>query len=128
MLTVPPTIADSASEYSVTEGSSVRLACDVEGDPKPEVTWSKNGMRISDTDPHYFVDGSGSLKVLSVDQRDTATYSCTAVNIAGITEKRINLLVHSQLYTNFRLFSLRIYQANRQELRYDVPIFCVLKN
>ena len=95
LLIVPPNIADSASEYFATQGSSVRLACDVEGDPKPQVTWSKNGMRILDTDPHYLMDGSGSLEVLSVDHDDTATYLCTAVNVAGLQEKRITLVVHS---------------------------------
>ena len=99
MLPVPPSIADSPSEYYVREGSSVRLACDVEGDPKPQITWTKNGMRISDSGPHYFMDGSGSLEVLSADQRDTGTYSCTAVNVAGLREKRISLHVHSQFYT-----------------------------
>jgi len=106
VLTVPPSIGESASEYAVSEGSSVRLACDVEGDPKPQITWSKNGMRISDTDAHYFVDDGGSLEVLSVDRQDTASYVCTAVNIAGLREKRISLLVHSQFYTNSPLILL----------------------
>jgi len=73
----------------------VRLVCDVEGDPEPEITWSKNGRRISDSDPHYFMDSSGSLEVLSADLHDTATFVCTAVNVAGLREKRIRLSVHS---------------------------------
>jgi len=97
VLTVPPSIAESPSEYSATEGSSVRLVCDVGGNPTPEITWSKNGAPISDTDPHYLVDGTIGVQVLSVDRHDTATYTCTAVNVAGIREKRINLFVHSQL-------------------------------
>ena len=101
---MPPSIADSASEYSVAEGRSVRLVCDVEGDPEPEITWSKNGMRISDSDPHYFMDGSGSLEVLSADQHDTATFVCTAVNVAGLREKRIRLFVHSQFTTRHSYF------------------------
>ena len=91
---VPPSIADSASQYSVSQGSSVRLVCDVEGDPEPEITWTKNGLPIADTNPHYFQDGSGSLEVLSADRHDTATYACTAVNVAGLREKRIRLFVH----------------------------------
>ena len=99
VLTVPPSIADSPSEYYVSEGSSVRLTCDVTGDPKPQIIWTKNGMRISDSGPHYFMDGSGSLEVLSADQRDTGAYSCTAVNVAGLREKRISLHVHGQSST-----------------------------
>jgi len=107
VLPVPPSIADSPSEYYVREGSSVRLTCDVEGDPKPQITWTKNGMRISDSGPHYFMDGSGSLEVLSADRRDTGAYSCTAVSVAGLREKRISLHVHSQSHTIlYRLLSL----------------------
>jgi len=94
---VPPSIADSPSNYSVAEGSSVRLDCVVDGDPKPQITWSKNGERISATDPHYLMNSSGSLEVLSADENDAGTYTCAAVNVAGLREKRISLLVHGQL-------------------------------
>jgi len=116
MSTVPPSIADSVGEYSASQGSSVRLACDVEGDPKPEVTWSRNGRRIADTDRHYLLDGGGSLKVLSVGRHDAATYACTAVNVAGLREKRVRLFVHGQFSTNTFVLSLhtRPFRIQRQ--------------
>jgi L1 cell adhesion molecule len=80
----------------VTQGQSVRLLCEAHGDPKPQITWTKNGMRISEVDPHYFVDETGSLEIFSVDPQDTATYSCTVVNMAGIKEKRLSLFVQSK--------------------------------
>jgi len=97
MSTVPPNIADTAGEYVATEGSSVRLVCDAQGRPEPDVVWSKNGLRLTDADPHYSLDDDGSLEVLSVDDSDTATYVCTAVNVVGMKEKRIRLFVHGQL-------------------------------
>jgi len=94
---VAPQIADSASEVYVTAGDSTVLPCDVTGDPRPQVTWTKNGVRLtSDTDPHYFVTESGSLEIFSGHPDDTATYSCTAINVAGVREKRVMLFVHGK--------------------------------
>ena len=95
---VPPTIANTSSDYTAVSGSSVRLVCDADGRPRPDVVWTRNGRRLSvDTDdPHYSVDDDGTLTVFSVDDRDAGTYTCTAVNVAGLREKRINLLVHGQ--------------------------------
>jgi len=76
----------------------VRLVCDAEGRPRPDIVWTRNGRRLSvdGGDPHYSVDDDGSLTVLSLDEADTATYTCTAVNVAGMTQKHIRLLVHGQ--------------------------------
>ena len=104
---VPPRIRRDQVDFIAIQGSTVRLPCRVDGDPRPQITWTKNGIRISDNDPHYFVNKEGSLDIFSVRAHDTATYSCTAMNIAGIQEQRLSLfvqgnsthIVHSILYT-----------------------------
>ena len=88
---------EEEEELFVTQGSSITLPCEVTGDPEPEVSWTKNGQRISETDPHYLMRESGSLDIFTVDPHDTGTYSCTAINIAGSREKRITLFVQSEL-------------------------------
>ena len=92
-----PAIKDSESELTVTQGQSIRLPCEVTGDPRPQITWTKNGVRISEVDPHYFISEAGSLEIFSADPGDTATYSCTAMNIVGVKEKRMTLFVRSML-------------------------------
>ena len=95
---VPPAIRDPNNrDLTATQGHSVTLPCEVSGDPKPQITWTKNGVRISEADPHYFISAGGSLEIFSADPRDTATYSCTAINIAGVQEKRMTLFVQSEL-------------------------------
>ena len=94
---VAPVIADSSSEVSVISGESAVLQCEVSGEPRPQVTWTKNGVRLSSqTDPHYYITETGSLQIFSAHPDDTATYSCTAINVAGVTEKRIMLFVHGE--------------------------------
>lgn len=97
LCSVAPTIAESASEVSVTAGQSAVLQCEVSGDPRPQVTWTKNGVRLSsESDPHYFIAESGNLEIFSAHPDDTATYSCTAINVAGVREKRVMLFVHGE--------------------------------
>lgn len=79
----------------MTQGHSIVLPCEVTGDPEPTISWTKNGQRISETDPHYLVTEAGSLQIFSANPQDTGTYSCTALNIAGVKEKRITLFVQS---------------------------------
>ena len=89
---MPPHILDSATDITVTEGNSVRLPCEVTGDPRPQISWTKNGNRLSEADPHYFISASGSLEIFNADPQDTASYICTAINIAGVKERRITLV------------------------------------
>jgi hemicentin len=101
IFTVPPNIENSSKHFKVTQDHSITLPCKVSGDPKPSITWTKNGVRISEADPHYFINFGGSLEIFSADPRDTATYSCTALNIAGVKEKRMNLFVQSNSLITF---------------------------
>lgn len=96
LFAVPPEIKDSAHNFTVVQDHSVRLPCEVSGDPRPQIAWTKNGARISEVDPHYFISEDGSLEIFSADPQDTATYSCTALNVAGVKEKRMTLFVQSK--------------------------------
>ena len=94
---VPPYIVDDGNrDFTVAMGSSITLPCEVSGDPPPDITWTKNGQRIAEIDPHYFINEEGSLEIFSADPDDTATYSCTAINVAGVQEKRMTLFVQSE--------------------------------
>ena len=97
VLAVPPSIKDDGvRDFKAVQGKSIKLPCEVTGDPKPQISWTKNGVRITDTDPHYFINADGSLEIFSADPQDTATYSCTAINVAGLQEKRLTLYVQSK--------------------------------
>ena len=97
---MPPSIADSPSEFNAIEGNSVRLPCHVSGHPKPIISWTRNGVKIYENDPHYFLNENGDLDIFNVRHDDTAAYSCTAINLAGIKEKRMTLFVKSKLNFN----------------------------
>jgi len=98
---VPPSITESKSELSVNQGQSIRLLCEVVGNPRPQIAWMKNGLRISESDPHYFISESGSLEIFSADRSDTAIYICTASNNIGVMEKPISLVVNGIVFRYF---------------------------
>ncbi|XP_016426951.1 neural cell adhesion molecule L1.1-like [Sinocyclocheilus rhinocerous] len=74
-------------------GETVRLDCQAEGIPTPNITWSINGVPIAgtDSDARRHVS-SGTLILTDVQYSDTAVYQCEATNKHG------NILVNTQVH------------------------------
>ncbi|XP_058997342.1 hemicentin-2 [Mustela lutreola] len=86
VLEAPQIRSSSASqEHSVLEGQEVRLDCEVDGHPPPDVTWLKDGGPLDQgVGPHlrFYVDGSG-LVLKGLKAEDSGAYTCVAHNAAG---------------------------------------------
>ncbi|XP_026567188.1 neural cell adhesion molecule L1 [Pseudonaja textilis] len=65
-------------------GENVRLDCEVDGKPKPKVSWSINGIPLKDVmpDPRRKIQ-SGALIFSEVQPNDTAVIQCQAHNKHG---------------------------------------------
>nr|XP_020511215.1 neural cell adhesion molecule L1.1-like isoform X2 [Labrus bergylta] len=95
------TVTVEASPYWVKEpqnllyapGETVRLDCQAEGIPTPTITWSINGLSITEVDeePRRSVSG-GVLILRDVVYADTAVYQCEAANKHG------SILLNTYLY------------------------------
>ncbi|XP_048772936.2 hemicentin-1-like isoform X2 [Ostrea edulis] len=79
---VPPRIEKGARLLTGTVGSTARIPCNTTGEPRPQIVWLKDG-RLIRTDRKYVVDDSGTLIINTLDADDTASYTCTAINVAG---------------------------------------------
>uniref|UniRef100_A0A671W9G0 Hemicentin 1 n=1 Tax=Sparus aurata TaxID=8175 RepID=A0A671W9G0_SPAAU len=93
---VPPSIADSRTNVTVTVNVQTTLSCEATGIPKPTVNWMKNGRAIN-TDQNqnmYRLLSSGSLVIIAPTVEDTAVYECVVSNEAGNDSRSINLTVH----------------------------------
>ncbi|XP_052788091.1 hemicentin-1-like [Mya arenaria] len=95
---VPPsfeylTPEDEQINFNILEGDRVVLPCNVEGDPRPRISWYKDESPISLTDYHYYIGEDGSLEIYSAEAADTGLYRCQASNEAGEIEKVLNVYV-----------------------------------
>jgi len=91
-----PVFVNKLESRDVFESTPVKLECDVEGFPLPEITWYKDGAAISRADSHRkltYEDGSCSLYIDRVRTEDEAEYVCEAKNEHGSDSTWAELMV-----------------------------------
>ncbi|XP_054272557.1 hemicentin-1-like [Macrosteles quadrilineatus] len=70
-------------------GEDVQLSCPATGQPKPSISWSKQGSPL----PRQ-VSADGSVMLANLTTADAGTYVCTTTNMAGSAVLPIALDVH----------------------------------
>ncbi|XP_074537445.1 neural cell adhesion molecule L1.2 isoform X2 [Halichoeres trimaculatus] len=76
-------------------GETVRLDCQADGIPSPVISWTINGIPLSeiDKDPRRSLTTGGSLILKDVNFGDTAIYQCRASNKHGTILTNTNIYV-----------------------------------
>uniref|UniRef100_A0A8C3YS46 Hemicentin-1 n=1 Tax=Catagonus wagneri TaxID=51154 RepID=A0A8C3YS46_9CETA len=95
---IRPTIANSGShptEIIVTRGKSISFECEVQGIPQPTVTWMKDGRPLTKERGMEITDEGRILQLKNVHVSDTGRYVCVAMNLAGMTDRKYDLSVHT---------------------------------
>ncbi|KAJ6634108.1 hypothetical protein lerEdw1_014141 [Lerista edwardsae] len=88
----PPTFTETPPQYvEAKEGSSLTLTCMAFGNPKPTVTWLKEGDLLGANNKYQVSDGS--LTVRSISRNDRGAYTCRAYSIQGEAVHTTRLLV-----------------------------------
>lgn len=89
----------------VDQGVDVTLEGILDGYPTPEVTWSKNGNKLTSTDSVEisFELNHTKLFIKNVSVKDAGKYTCTAVNEAGSAGSTTDLVVKSKFFFNLYL-------------------------
>jgi hemicentin len=98
---VPPKIRDSTGvkRPSVISNDSIELDCTVVGVPLPEVIWYRDSKPLNTSDPRFQILENGmKLKVTFAEVKDSARYSCRAVNVAGQSEKYFDLNILGKFF------------------------------
>lgn len=96
---VRPTISNSDShptEIIVIRGKSISLECEVQGIPQPKVTWMKDGRPLTKGRGMEILDEGHILQLKNIHVSDTGRYTCVAVNVAGMADRKYDLSVHSK--------------------------------
>uniref|UniRef100_A0A5F8HEY5 Hemicentin-2 n=1 Tax=Monodelphis domestica TaxID=13616 RepID=A0A5F8HEY5_MONDO len=97
---VPPTIADDRTDFTVTKMAPVVLTCHTTGVPTPVVSWSKGGAQLGKRGSGYRVSPTGALEIEQALPIHTGRYTCTARNAAGVAHKHVILMVQASPVIN----------------------------
>lgn len=93
---VAPNFVVRPTSQVVREGDQVILECASNGNPKPKVTWLRNGIDIdfNDLDSRFRITGTGSLQITTVEDSDSGDYQCRASNSVESADASATINVH----------------------------------
>lgn len=90
-MTDKPVVKELPERTTIIVGELAELTCEAHGDPKPSVTWSKDGdTSISRA---TFNNDGHILVIRDVIPRDSGLYECTASNMFGASHSATTLVV-----------------------------------
>ena len=90
-----PSLLQRPVETIVNESQTAILKCTADGNPTPQVTWSK--MNSSLPVGRHVVESSGALVVKDVRPADEGLYNCRAENLLGNVNHSAKLIVQCEL-------------------------------
>ncbi|CAI5454959.1 unnamed protein product [Caenorhabditis angaria] len=83
---VPPTIINDGGEHTVIENNSLVLPCEVDGSPRPVITWTKDGKPLGDLKSVQILSEGQQFKIVHAETRHRGSYVCRAQNDVGTAE------------------------------------------
>ncbi|XP_068096243.1 hemicentin-1 isoform X2 [Hyperolius riggenbachi] len=78
----PPIIKIPPVDVTVNAGTTAVLNCQAEGEPVPDIAWSRLTHPISGNNRFQILSNS-SLQIISARKEDTSMYECRATNLMG---------------------------------------------
>ena len=99
-----PSLLQSPAGTTVNESQTAILKCTADGNPSPQVTWSK--LNSSLPVGRHVVESSGALIVKDVRPGDDGVYDCRAENLLGSVNATAKLIVQCKLLCVFSGFSV----------------------
>ncbi|KAL9975067.1 hypothetical protein ACROYT_G012183 [Oculina patagonica] len=111
-----PSLLQRPFGTTVNESQTAIMKCTADGNPSPQVTWSK--LNSSLPVGRHVVESSGALIVKDVRPEDEGVYSCRAENLFGQVNASANLTV--QFPPHLSLSSNRLIAEEKQ----NVTIAC----
>ena len=105
-----PSLLQRPVGMSVNESQTAMLKCTADGNPRPNVTWSK--LNSSLPVGRHVVESSGALIVKDVRPGDEGVYICKAQSLLGQVSASAKLTVQCKLYScSLCLMLLRPFSA-----------------
>ncbi|KAK3592726.1 hypothetical protein CHS0354_007728 [Potamilus streckersoni] len=80
---VPPEIEKESRLLTFSVAETASIPCNAKGNPIPVISWTKDGRALRDVPEKFLIDQRGTLLIYNLQEDDTGSYVCTAVNVAG---------------------------------------------
>lgn len=112
-----PEFINTLKDLQIRDGETLILECSVNGDPEPQILWSKNGKSISSSEimDLKYKNGVARLTINEVFPEDEGLYVCTATNSVGSTDtkcrlsiKRMYIIIKFLICLNFMTVSAQM--------------------
>ncbi|KAK6758709.1 hypothetical protein RB195_016123 [Necator americanus] len=87
-------------DSSYREGTSVKLHCEVIGEPKPTITWYYKRQPIINSRKYELTNANSILKIYPFLEGDVGSYTCMASNIHGQIQHTARLHLVSSIPPN----------------------------
>ncbi|CAH0745798.1 unnamed protein product, partial [Diatraea saccharalis] len=97
---VAPIFVEKLRPKHTPDGSTVQFECQVEGHPRPQITWFRQTAIIKpsqDFQMYYDDDNVATLVIREVFPEDAGTFTCVAKNAAGFASSTTELVVEAPL-------------------------------
>lgn len=97
---VAPIFVEKLRPKHTPDGSTVQFECQVEGFPRPQITWFRQTAIIKpsqDFQMYYDDDNVATLVIREVFPEDAGTFTCVAKNAAGFASSTTELIVEAPL-------------------------------
>ncbi|NXX36656.1 OBSCN protein, partial [Nicator chloris] len=99
LVQVPPRFVNKVRNAYLVEGEDVQFTCTVEGAPRPQIRWYKDGVLLKDTSKYQtFNEPRSGIVVLVVknpSNEDMGHYECELTNRLGSAKSGAELYHHS---------------------------------
>ncbi|GFO38542.1 titin [Plakobranchus ocellatus] len=102
-----PHFSSTLSDLTLQDGDELVLECDIQGNPRPQISWIRDGVEIFDSQDFQIsmIGDHCKLQIADVYPEDEGKYSCKAVNMLGeattscfvTVEADLSIAVTSQL-------------------------------
>ena len=94
-------LLQSPVETTVNQSQTAILKCSADGNPTPQITWSKMNSRLPVG--RHKVESSGALILKDVRPEDEGVYSCEAKNLLGSVNASAKVTVQCKSIWSFHL-------------------------
>ncbi|NXA35792.1 OBSCN protein, partial [Eudromia elegans] len=99
LVQVPPRFVNKVRNAYYVDGEDAQFTCTIEGEPRPQISWYKDGALLTDTTKYQtFNEPRSGILVLLIknpSREDMGYYECELVNTLGSAKSGADLYHHS---------------------------------